>query len=65
MGLSIIDIKPFCVDCDEKLTFTDMYYYDLGDGTARCGRCEEKIFIRSELNLDPDRYIRENGTLHE
>ncbi|MYM92605.1 hypothetical protein [Duganella vulcania] len=38
----LIPMKPTCRSCGGRLTLDEMHYYDQGDGTASCGRCESE-----------------------
>lgn len=42
MSGSEIKISQNCRKCAAVLDFEEMHYYDHGDGTASCNKCESK-----------------------
>lgn len=37
-----IDMTRHCRNCLAPLTIEEMHYFDSGNGTATCSKCEEK-----------------------
>lgn len=41
-GALAVTMKSTCRTCGSALTLEEMHYYDHGDGSATCNRCEGK-----------------------
>lgn len=40
MSADKLTMSPNCRECGGKLSIDEMHYYDHGDGTASCNKCE-------------------------
>jgi len=40
MSATAVQIEPICRNCGAVLKLDEIHYYDQGDGTATCNKCE-------------------------
>lgn len=48
VSAELLRIEPNCRACGAALTLLEMHFFDRGEGTAACGRCESEWMERVE-----------------